>query len=137
MTRSLLGFTNGAYDLLHLGHLRTLEFARAHCDRLVVGVNSDASVRFHKGSGRPINPVADRVAILKALRCVDEVIVFGEATPWRLIQDIEPDVLVKGAEYEGRVVVGEAAVRARGGIVLFAPMIAGKSTTALIEVIHD
>lgn len=124
------------YDLLHIGHVRTLQFARANCDRLVVGINSDASVRALKGMNRPIHPERDRAEMLRALRMVDEVIIFDEVTPLRLIEEIQPDVLVKGGDYEGAEIVGAAFVRARGGVVIFAPVARGAGTTGLIEAIR-
>lgn len=136
MKPNKLGFTNGAFDLLHIAHLRTLQFARAHCDRLVVGVNSDRSVRTLKGPRRPIHPERDRAEMLRALRPVDEVVIFDELTPLRLIEEICPDVLFKGGDYEGAEIVGAAFVRARGGVVMFAPVVLGAGTTGLIEAIR-
>lgn len=136
ITRARLGFTNGAFDLIHIGHVRTLQFARAHCERLVVGLNSDRSVRALKGMNRPIHPERDRAEMLRALRSVDEVIIFDEMTPLRLIEELCPDVLIKGGDYEGREIVGATFVRARGGFVLFAPTVDGAGTTGLIEAIR-
>jgi D-beta-D-heptose 7-phosphate kinase / D-beta-D-heptose 1-phosphate adenosyltransferase len=127
-----VGFTNGCFDLLHPGHVSLLTFARAHCDRLVVGVNDDASVTRLKGPGRPVNPLAARATLLGALKPVDLVCGFGEDTPAELIAAIEPDVLVKGADYTVDAVVGADLVRARGGRVLLAPLVEGESTTGMI-----
>lgn len=124
-----LVFTNGVFDLLHVGHLASLEAARALGERLVVGINSDASTRRLKGPERPYQPEADRARLVAALRCVDAVTVFDEDTPGALIEALLPDVLVKGADYEGREVVGAEAVRAAGGEVRLVEMVGGRSTT--------
>jgi len=135
-------FTNGVFDLLHRGHVTYLAAARALGDRLVVGVNDDASVRrLGKGPERPINGAADRCAVLEALRAVDATIVFSEDTPLRLIESIAPDVLVKGGDYDPdvtdptdpRYLVGREAVLGRGGEVVAIPLVAGHSTTAMIR----
>ncbi len=109
-----LVFTNGVFDLLHAGHLQSLERARALGDRLVVGVNSDSSARRLKGPDRPYQPASDRALLLAGLRAVDAVTEFDEDTPAELLAELLPDVLVKGADYEGRVVAGGDAVRAAG-----------------------
>ncbi|HSM08129.1 MAG TPA: D-glycero-beta-D-manno-heptose 1-phosphate adenylyltransferase [Gemmatimonadota bacterium] len=124
-----LVFTNGVFDLLHVGHVASLEAARALGDRLVVGINSDASTRRLKGPERPYQPEADRARLVAALRCVDAVTLFDEDTPGALIEALLPDVLVKGADYEGREVVGAEAVRAAGGEVRLVEMVGGRSTT--------
>lgn len=124
-----LVFTNGVFDLLHVGHLASLEAARGLGDRLVVGINSDASTRRLKGPERPYQPEADRARLVAALRCVDAVTLFDEDTPGALIEALLPDVLVKGADYEGREVVGAEAVRAAGGEVRLVEMVGGRSTT--------
>ena len=124
-----LVFTNGVFDLLHVGHVASLEAARALGDRLVVGINSDASTRRLKGPERPYQPEADRARLVAALRCVDAVTLFHEDTPGALIEALLPDVLVKGADYEGREVVGAEAVRAAGGEVRLVEMVGGRSTT--------
>ncbi|GIW70608.1 MAG: bifunctional protein HldE [Planctomycetota bacterium] len=126
-------FTNGVFDLLHVGHVKTLQFARAQGDCLVVGVNSDASVRAIKGPDRPIVGQEDRARMLAALAAVDYVIVFDEPTPLALIEAIVPEVLVKAADYEGRPVVGRAVVERAGGRVVLAPLVQGVSTTELLE----
>ncbi len=127
-----VGFTNGCFDLLHPGHVALLSFARAHCDRLVVGVNDDASVARLKGPARPVNALASRAAMLAALRQVDLVCDFAEDTPLALISALLPDVLVKGADYTVDTVVGAAEVQAHGGTVLLAPLVDGQSTTGMI-----
>lgn len=130
-------FTNGVFDILHPGHVEQLEAARAFGDALVVGLNSDASVRGQgKGSDRPIMPEDARKSLLGALRCVDAVVLFDEDTPLELIRLLEPDVLVKGADYAGREVVGREVVEARGGRVELIPLVEGWSTTAIIEKIR-
>lgn len=126
-------FTNGCFDLLHPGHLRSLQHARACGDVLVVGLNSDRSVRKLKGPGRPWIGERDRARMLASLEDVDYVVVFDAPTPAGLIRRVQPDVLVKGQDYVGRKVVGEDVVRARGGRIEFAPIEAGFSTTRLIE----
>jgi D-beta-D-heptose 7-phosphate kinase/D-beta-D-heptose 1-phosphate adenosyltransferase len=125
--------TGGCFDLLHAGHVATLEAARALGDRLVVCVNSDASVARLKGPGRPLQPVADRVRILRALACVDDVVVFEEDTPEQVLRTLRPQLWVKGGDYSG-VAVPEAAVLAEwGGRVVTVPFLVGRSTTRLAE----
>jgi rfaE bifunctional protein nucleotidyltransferase chain/domain len=127
-------FTNGCFDLLHLGHVRYLEAARSQGDALIVGVNTDASAaRLSKGPGRPVTPEADRARVLAALACVDRVVLFPEDTPLELITLIQPDVLVKGGDYQLHEIVGREAVLARGGQVLALPFLPGYSTSALLE----
>ncbi len=126
-------FTNGVFDLLHVGHLRYLRQARALGDALIVGVNSDRSVRAVKGSGRPIVPEGERAEILAALACVDGVVIFDEATPHGLIAALGPDVLVKGADWAADAIVGRDVVEARGGRVVRIPIEAGHSTSAIVE----
>ena len=130
-------FTNGCFDLLHRGHVESLEYARSLGDRLVVGVNSDRSVRTLKGEGRPVHSEEDRLFILAALRSVDAVVLFDALTPLDLIQAILPDVLVKGEDYRGREVVGALEVEAAGGRVVFAPLVPNRSTTNLVGRITD
>lgn len=125
--------TNGCFDVLHPGHVRYLDQARALGDRLVVAVNDDASVRRLKGAQRPINPLADRMAMLAALTCVDWVVAFSEDTPARLIGAVEPDVLVKGGDYALDDIAGGDQVRASGGEVRVLPFVTGYSTTGLLE----
>jgi len=131
-----LVFTNGCFDLLHVGHAEYLAFARNQGDALVVAINSDASVRKHKGPGRPIVPGKDRALMLAALEAVDYVILFGDNTPHRLLRAIRPDVLVKGADW-AHYVAGREIVEVQGGRVALAPISRGKSTTNLIEKILD
>ena len=128
-----VGFTNGCFDLLHPGHLHLLEEAREACDRLVVGLNSDASVRRLKGAGRPVQPEAARAAVLASLASVDLVTVFEEDTPEALIGALHPDMLVKGANYTLDQVVGADLVRGWGGVVMLAELLPGHSTAATVE----
>ena len=131
-------FTNGVFDLLHPGHVAYLNEAAALGDRLVVGVNSDASVkRLGKGDDRPINPQADRAAVLAALRCVDAVVVFEEDTPLQLIEAITPDVLVKGGDWKPDAIVGAAHVKAHGGEVRALGFVEGLSTTGILQRIRS
>ncbi len=127
-------FTNGCFDLLHVGHVRLLQWARAQGTRLTVGLNSDESLRRLKGPGRPLTPQADRAEILRALRWVDNVLVFEEDTPLALIQRLQPQVLVKGPDYRGRaVIVGRECVEALGGRVLVPDWPVTVSTRHLIS----
>jgi len=129
-------FTNGVFDLLHVGHLRYLQQARALGDALIVGVNSDRSVRTNKGQGRPITPEAERAEILSALACVDGVVVFDEDTPHDIITALQPDVLVKGADWAADAIVGRDTVEARGGKVVRVNIEPGWSTTGIIQKIR-
>jgi len=126
-------FTNGVFDLLHPGHVRYLTDARRLGDALVVGVNSDRSVRVNKGPQRPINPEHERAEVLAALACVDLAVIFDEDTPQVLITQIQPDVLVKGADWGEHSIVGRDVVEARGGRVVRMELSPGFSTTSLIE----
>ena len=126
-------FTNGVFDLLHIGHLRYLEEARRLGDALLVGVNSDRSVRLLKGSGRPITAEEERAEVLAALTCVDGVVIFDEETPRDLIQAIQPDVLVKGSDWAEDAIVGRDIVEARGGRVVRVAIQPGYSTTRIVE----
>ena len=126
-------FTNGCFDLLHVGHVRLLEQARAEGDVLVVGLNSDASVQRLKGAGRPLVPQSDRAEVLAALACVDAVTTFDEDTPRELIAALRPDVLVKGGDWAADKIVGREEVEANGGKVVVVTYVEGYSTTALIE----
>lgn len=128
-----VAFTNGVFDLLHPGHVRYLREARTLGDVLVVGVNADVSVRRNKGSARPINPERERAELLAALSCVDAVVVFDEDTPAEIIRAVQPDVLVKGADWPADQIVGRDTVEARGGRVVRVPLEAGYSTSAIIE----
>ena len=127
-----LVFTNGCFDLLHAGHVSYLEFARRQGDALVVGLNSDDSVRRIKGPARPVNPQAQRAVVLAALECVDYVVVFNEDEPAALIREITPDVLVKGADW-AHYVSGREWVEQHGGRVVLAPLVEGLSSTRMIE----
>ena len=126
-------FTNGVFDILHVGHVDLLRKAKAFGDVLVVGLNSDASVRRLKGPSRPINSQRDRAEILLSLSMVDAVCVFGEDTPLELIRALQPDVLVKGAEYSVAKIVGADDVKSAGGIVRRVKMKPGYSTTGTIR----
>lgn len=131
-------FTNGCFDLLHVGHTRYLQAARDLGDLLVVGVNSDASVRsLKKGPGRPIVQEGERAEVVAALGCVDYVVLFPEADPGALIRAVQPDVLVKGGDWPADRIVGRDTVEARGGRVVTIPLIPDVSTTRLIEHIVD
>jgi D-beta-D-heptose 7-phosphate kinase / D-beta-D-heptose 1-phosphate adenosyltransferase len=126
-------FTNGCFDLLHEGHVTYLNFCRAQGDIVVVGLNSDASVRRIKGPERPVNEQESRARVLAALGDVDYVTVFTEDTPEKLIRTVRPDVLVKGADWQGKPVAGAECIEQHGGKVVFAPLVAGRSTTGLLE----
>ncbi len=125
-------FTNGCFDILHRGHVEYLAAARQLGDVLIVGLNSDASIRRLKGPARPINPQEDRAAVLDGLRSVDIVTIFEEDTPAELIAIVLPDVLVKGGDYTEATIIGADVVRARGGHVVIVPLLEGRSTSALI-----
>jgi len=125
-------FTNGVFDLLHPGHVRYLRAARALGDALIVGVNSDRSVRANKGPSRPINPETERAELLSALSCVDLAVVFDEDTPHAIISRLQPDVLVKGADWGEHNIVGRDIVEGRGGRVVRMELAPGFSTTSLI-----
>jgi rfaE bifunctional protein nucleotidyltransferase chain/domain len=126
-------FTNGVFDLLHPGHIRYLRDARALGQALIVGVNSDRSVRSNKGDDRPVTPESERAEVLLALGCVDAAVIFDEPTPLVLISRIQPDVLVKGSDWGPDNIVGREVVEARGGRVVRMDLAPGFSTTALIE----
>jgi D-beta-D-heptose 7-phosphate kinase/D-beta-D-heptose 1-phosphate adenosyltransferase len=127
-------FTNGVFDLLHPGHVELLEAARREGTALIVGINSDLSARrLEKGPQRPVTGEAARARVVAALAAVDCVILFDEDTPLRLIQSLEPDVLVKGADYSRAAIVGADLVEARGGRVVRIPLVSGFSTTAIVE----
>ncbi len=134
---SVLVFTNGCFDLLHPGHIDLLERARALGDRLVVGINSDASVRAIKGAGRPLMSQQDRIAVLSGLRSVDEVVVFDDATPDRVIRELKPDVLVKGGDWPVDQIIGADFVIQNGGKVFSLPLKPSYSTSAIIEKISE
>lgn len=128
-----LVFTNGVFDILHVGHVRYLEQARALGDALVVAINSDASVRQLKGDGRPLMNQAERAEILAALRAVDYVTIFDELSPRSLIAELLPDVLVKGGDYSLDQIHGREEVEVAGGRVVSLPFVEGVSTSAIIE----
>lgn len=139
-------FTNGVFDILHLGHVTYLEAAKAQGDRLVLGLNSDESVRrLNKGPERPINPEHARKGVLMALKAIDAVVVFGDDTPLELIKALEPDVLVKGGDYDPNetdpskktFMVGSTEVRASGGEVIAIPLVDGFSTTNIVRRMRD
>lgn len=130
-------FTNGCFDLLHVGHVRYLQAARELGDLLIVGVNTDRSVRrLNKGKGRPIVPQDHRAEILAALACVDYVVLFDEPDPGPLIADLRPDVLVKGGDWKPEQIIGRETVEAYGGSVRTIPVVPNVSTTAIIEKIR-
>jgi D-beta-D-heptose 7-phosphate kinase/D-beta-D-heptose 1-phosphate adenosyltransferase len=130
-------FTNGCFELLHRGHVEYLAQARALGDVLVVGLNSDASVRRLKGVGRPLAAEADRAAVVAALRCVDAVTVFDEDTPLELISTLLPDVLVKGGDHHLDDIVGREVVEEAGGEVRVLPFVVGYSTTKILDRLKD
>ena len=131
-----LVFTNGVFDLLHPGHVRYLQQARALGDALIVGVNSDRSVRANKGPFRPVNPENERAEVVAALACVDAVVIFDADTPRDLIAAVQPDVLVKGSDWGADAIVGRDIVEGRGGKVVRIPVEAGHATTAIIDKIR-
>jgi len=126
-------FTNGCFDLLHVGHVRYLNAARGLGDALAVGVNSDASVRRIKGDRRPLTPERQRLEVLASLECVDWVCLFGSDTPLDLIRKAAPDVLVKGGDWPAEKIVGRESVEARGGRVLSIPLYRGVSTSGIMR----
>jgi len=128
-----IGFTNGCFDILHPGHVKVLTAARAACDRLIVGLNSDASVARLKGKGRPVQAELARAEVLAALEAVDLVVIFADDTPLKLIEKVRPSVLVKGGDYTREQVVGHEIVEAHGGEVMLVEVLAGFSTTSLVE----
>jgi D-beta-D-heptose 7-phosphate kinase/D-beta-D-heptose 1-phosphate adenosyltransferase len=130
-------FTNGCFDLLHPGHIQTLEAARALGNALVVGINSDASVRKLKGAGRPVVCEQERAEILAALECVDAVVIFDDLTPRETIAALLPDVLVKGSDWADDQIVGREEVEAAGGRVASMPIVPSYSTTAILQRIRD
>lgn len=129
----VLVFTNGCFDILHRGHVEYLHAARALGDRLVVGLNTDESVRRLKGPERPVNPEDDRAVVLAGLASVDAVVLFPDETPLRVIERLLPDVLVKGGDYRADEIVGAREVRAAGGRVVVVPLVPGRSTTGILE----
>ena len=134
--RKTIVFTNGVFDLIHPGHVRYLQDARALGDALIVAVNSDRSVRANKGPERPINPEAERAELVGSLACVDAVVIFDEDTPHAIVTRIQPDVLVKGMDWGPDNIVGRDVVEARGGRVVRIELEPGFSTTELIRRVH-
>lgn len=132
-----VGFTNGCFDILHPGHVSLLAFARGQCDRLIVALNTDASVARLKGPTRPVNSLAQRAQVMAAIRHVDAVVAFGEDTPFELISALVPDVLVKGSDYSVDNIVGADVVRTAGGRVVLAELVPGQSTTGIIAKMRE
>jgi rfaE bifunctional protein nucleotidyltransferase chain/domain len=130
---SRIVFTNGVFDLLHPGHVRYLQAARQLGDLLIIGLNADESVRRNKGPNRPINPEHERAEVLSALECVDAVVIFAEDTPAEIIRLVQPDILVKGADWAADAIVGRDTVENRGGRVVRIPVEQGYSTTSIVE----
>jgi len=135
--RTKLVFTNGCFDILHVGHVRYLNRARALGDSLVVAVNSDRTVRLLKGKGRPVIPEMERAEILAALACVDYVFIFDDPTPQEVIDAIVPDVLVKGADWDISEIVGRETVERNGGAVRNVDLVEGSSTTGIITMVLE
>jgi len=133
MRKQTIVFTNGCFDVVHRGHIEFLKFCKSQGDVLVVGLNSDSSVRAIKGRGRPINNQRDRAAVLAAMESVDYITIFYELTPVNLIRKVKPDVLVKGRDWEKKGVVGREIVESYGGKIVLAPLVKGKSSTATIK----
>jgi rfaE bifunctional protein nucleotidyltransferase chain/domain len=129
----LVVFTNGVFDILHPGHVRYLAAARRQGDALIVAVNSDRSVRAIKGDGRPVHPEAERAEVLTALASVDAAVIFDQDTPNDIIDALQPDVLVKGADWPADQIVGRDIVEARGGVVIRVPVAQGHSTTGVLK----
>jgi rfaE bifunctional protein nucleotidyltransferase chain/domain len=134
--RKTVVLTNGVFDLLHPGHVRYLQEARREGDALIVAVNSDRSVRAIKGPARPLNPDYERAEVLAALECVDGVVIFDEDNPQTIVSRLQPDVLVKGADWASDAIIGRETVEARGGRVVRIPLADGYSTSAIIEKIQ-
>jgi len=132
-----VAFTNGVFDLLHPGHVDLLTAARRTADALIVGVNSDESVRRLKGSSRPVRSEAERAFVLAAVECVDLIVIFPEDTPLELVKTLKPDVIVKGGDYTETTIVGATEVRSWGGRVVVVPLTPGQSTTAIIHKLSE
>ena len=132
-----VAFTNGVFDILHAGHVDLLSAARDAADALIVGVNSDESVRRLKGPTRPVRTDAERAYVLAALECVDLVVIFPDDTPLNLVKHLRPDVIVKGGDYSEATIVGAAEVKSWGGKVVVVPLTAGHSTTAIIQKLSE
>ena len=131
--RLTVGFTNGCFDIIHAGHVKYLLKARTFCDILIVGVNTDSSVKKIKGPKRPVVGLRDRLLVMASLEMVDYVVSFKEATPAKLIKAIRPDFLIKGADWSKKDIVGAEFVKSYGGRVKRVPLVKGKSTTSLAE----
>ena len=132
-----MAFTNGVFDLLHPGHVDLLVAARGTADALVVGINSDDSVRRLKGESRPVRSAAERAFVLAALECVDLVVIFPEDTPLELVKVLKPNVIVKGGDYTEATIVGANEVKSWGGRVVVVPLTPGQSTTAIIRKLSE
>ena len=130
-------FTNGCFDILHLGHIRLFQEAKRHADRLIVAVNTDDTVFNLKGEGRPVFPLEERMEVLEAIEAVDYVVPFHEDTPLELILQLRPDILIKGGDWEPAQVVGKNEVESWGGKVIHFPYMAGFSTTRLVDKIKN
>lgn len=128
-----MAFTNGVFDLLHSGHVDLLFAARETADALIVGINSDLSVRRLKGPSRPVRTESERAYVVASIEAVDLVVIFAEDTPLELVKHLQPDVIVKGGDYTEESIVGAAEVRSRGGRVVVVPLTPGQSTTSIIE----
>ncbi len=128
-----IGFTNGCFDILHLGHVKYLQMAKKECDTLIIGVNSDSSVKKLKGDARPLNSQEARLAVLASLECVDYLTVFEEDTPEALIKALSPDTIFKGGDWREKDIVGSGHVKGYGGTVRVIPYVEGYSTTDFIE----
>ncbi len=126
-------FTNGCFDIIHAGHVRYLSRAKELGDILIIGLNSDSSVKEIKGNARPIVPQMERAEVLSAIDVVDYIVIFNESTPIKLIEMIEPDILIKGADWAGHLIVGADIVKAKGGRVARIRLVRGKSTTNIIK----
>jgi len=135
--KGIVGFTNGCFDILHTGHISLFEEAKKHCDFLIVGLNSDSSIKKLKGQNRPINDQSSRLILLKSLRYIDEIIIFNDETPEKLIKKLKPDVLIKGADYKIEEIIGANFVKSYGGKVIRVKLIKNKSSTKLIDKIKD
>ncbi|HEX9311016.1 MAG TPA: D-glycero-beta-D-manno-heptose 1-phosphate adenylyltransferase [Gemmatimonadaceae bacterium] len=132
-----MAFTNGVFDLLHSGHIDILTAARKTAEALIVGVNSDDSVRRLKGSTRPVRSDAERAYLLAALECVDLVVIFPDDTPLNLVRHLRPDVIVKGGDYSEETIVGASEVKSWGGRAVVVPLTPGHSTTAIIRKLSE
>lgn len=126
-------FTNGCFDILHLGHIRYLEEAKTYGDHLIVAINSDSSVRAIKGEGRPLVPQDERAEVIAALQCVDSVVIFDELNPLNIIEMFKPHVLVKGGDWTEETIIGADVVKAHGGEVISLPFVKGASTSSIME----